>query len=157
LIEIIEAVDVEHFAAGKVLIEEYAQSLGVDLCFQDFAEELEGLAKMYTSPGGCLLLARQAKNLVGCVAIRNLSGATCEMKRLYVRRTHRGLGVGRLLAEAAIKRAQLLGYARMVLDTLPSMTEAQALYESLGFQEIKGYYQNPLEGVRYMALEMARE
>ena len=106
---------------------------------------------MYGPPYGCLLLARAGGEAVGCVAVRNQSGTTCEMKRLYVKPKYRGASLGRRLAEIAIRNAQQLGYARMVLDTLSSMTEAQSLYESLGFREIEGYYQSPRNGVRYLA------
>jgi len=149
--EIMEATTAEDYAVGRTLIEEYAAALGVDLCFQNFSEEISNLPKMYGPPHGCLLLARADGEAVGCVAVRNQSGTTCEMKRLYVKPKYRGASLGRRLAEIAIRNAQQLGYARMVLDTLPSMTEAQSLYESLGFREIEGYYQNPRHGVRYLA------
>lgn len=142
------------YAAGRTLIEEYATALGVDLCFQNFSEEISNLSEVYGPPSGYLLLARANGKAVGCVAIRNQSGATCEMKRLYMKPEYRGVGLGRRLAENAIRKARQLGYARMVLDTLPSMTEAQSLYESLGFQEVEGYYQNPVQGVRYLAREL---
>ena len=146
-----EATTTEEYAVGKALIEEYASALGADLCFQNFSEEISNLRKIYGPPRGCLLLARANGKTVGCVAVRNQGGATCEMKRLYVKPEHRGGGLGRRLAEIAIRNAQQLGYAKMVLDTLPSMTEAQSLYESLGFREVEGYYPNPVHGVRYLA------
>lgn len=150
-----EATTAEDYAVGRTLIEEYAAALGVDLCFQNFSEEISNLSKMYGPPHGCLLLARANGEAVGCVAVRNQSGTTCEMKRLYVKPKYRGARLGRRLAEIAIRNAQQLGYARMVLDTLPSMTEARSLYESLGFREIEGYYQNPRNGVRYLARGLA--
>jgi ribosomal protein S18 acetylase RimI-like enzyme len=153
--EITEAATASDYAAGRALIEEYAAALGVDLCFQNFSQELADLQGMYGPPGGCLLLARVAGQAVACVAVRPADGGDCEMKRLYVRPAHRGDGLGRRLAEAAVRNARRLGYARMVLDTLPSMAEAAALYESLGFREIEGYYPNPLPGVRYLARELA--
>ena len=146
-----EATSAKDYAAGKTLIEEYAAALGVDLCFQNFSEEIANLPKIYGSARGCLLLARINRELVGCVAIRSQSADICEMKRLYVKPQYRGAGLGRRLAETAIHSAQKLGYSRMVLDTLPSMTEAQSLYESLGFRENEGYYPNPVHGVRYLA------
>lgn len=155
-VEISKAISASEFFAGKELIAEYAVSLGVDLCFQNFADELANLTKMYAPPDGCLLLARMANERVGCVAIRRRDASTCEMKRLYVRTQYQGQGTGRYLAEAAIKCAQRLGYTRMVLDTLSSMTAAQALYRSLGFKEISGYYPNPLSGVQFMALDMKK-
>lgn len=152
--ELIEAASAEDFAAGKLLIEEYAAALGFDLCFQNFSEELASLEKIYGPPGGCLLLARKDGEYSGCVAVKNLGESACEMKRLYVRPRYRCTGIGRRLAVASIARAKLLGYTRMVLDTLTGMTEARRLYESLGFREIEAYYRNPLAGVRYLALEL---
>jgi ribosomal protein S18 acetylase RimI-like enzyme len=154
-IELLEASSGEDYAAGKALIEEYAEALGVDLCFQNFPEELANLSRMYAPPRGCLLLARTNAAFVGCVAVRDQGASVCEMKRLYVKPPFRKTGLGRRLAESAVKHAQQLGYSRMVLDTLSTMSEAQALYKSLGFREIERYYQNPLRGVRYLALELA--
>jgi putative acetyltransferase len=156
LVEISEAINATDFAAGEALIAEYAASLDIDLCFQNFTEELASLTEMYASPDGCLLLARMSDELIGCVAIRQRDASTCEMKRLYVKTKYQGRGAGRQLAVAAIKCAQRLGYTHMVLDTLSSMTVAQALYKSLGFQETTSYYPNPLSGAQYMALHMER-
>lgn len=108
------------------------------------------MSELYGPPRGCLLLARSNGEFVGCVAVRDRGANVCEMKRLYVKRQQRGAGLGRRLAESAIWRARQFGYSRMVLETLPTMTEAQFLYESLGFRESEGYYQNPLSGVRYL-------
>ena len=155
-IVITSATTAEDYAAGKSLIEEYAAALGVDLCFQNFSDEIANLPEIYGPPRGCLLLARTRSKAVGCVAVRNRNATVCEMKRLYVKPHYRGKGLGRRLAESAIHSAQKLGYSRVVLDTLPSMAEAQVLYESLGFREIEGYYPNPLEGVRYLARDLAR-
>ncbi|MGH8477460.1 MAG: GNAT family N-acetyltransferase [Methylococcales bacterium] len=149
-----KATSAENYAAGRALIEEYATALGVDLCFQNFSEEMASLPKLYGPPRGCLLLAQTNGEFVGCVAVRDQGATDCEMKRLYVKPQHRRASLGRCLAESAIGYAQQLGYSRMVLDTLPSMTEAQFIYESLGFREIEGYYQNPLSGVRYLALAL---
>lgn len=153
--EIRQATSVEDYAAGKALIEEYAEALGVDLCFQNFSEEIANLPKIYGSGRGCLLLARIDREWIGCVAIRSQSADICEMKRLYVKPQYRRSGLGKRLAETAIHSAQKLGYSRIVLDTLASMTEAQSLYESLGFKETAGYYSNPLEAVRYLARDLA--
>ena len=152
--EIIAATSAEDYAAGKTLIEEYAAALGVDLCFQNFSEEIANLPKSYGPPRGCLLLARVNGETVGSVAVRYQGAAVCEMKRLYVKPQYRGTGLGRRLVESAIRHARRLSYSRMVLDTLPNMTEARSLYESLGFREVEGYYPNPLHGVRYLARDI---
>jgi len=152
--EIIEATSTDNYTAGRILIEEYAATLGVDLCFQNFLEEIENLSKIYGAPRGCLLLARVNGECIGCVAVRYQGDAVCEMKRLYVQPQYRGTGIGRHLAESAIRCARQLNYSRIVLDTLPSMTEAQSLYGSLGFREVEGYYANPLRGVRYLVRDL---
>lgn len=150
-----EATSAKEYAAGKALIEEYAAALAVDLCFQNFSEEIADLPKIYGSARGCLLLALVNRDWVGCVAIRSQSADICEMKRLYVKPQYRRAGLGKRLVETAIHSAQKLGYSRMVLDTLASMTAAQSLYESLGFQEITGYYSNPLEAVHFLSHDLA--
>jgi len=150
-----EALGPADFAAAQVLFREYAAGLGVDLRFQGFAAELDSLPEMYGAPLGCLLVARAGERLVGCGALRRLdAGEVCEMKRLYVRAEARGSGVGRILVESLIAKAQLLGYAAMRLDTLSHMAAARRLYRSLGFVEIAAYYDNPLPNVVYMELDL---
>lgn len=142
------------FREARKLFEEYEEEIGLDLCFQNFAEELEDLARMYAPPPGCLLLARQSEWIVGCVGLRRFKGEVCEMKRLYVRPSAQGQGMGRVLAMAVIAQARERAYKRMVLDTLSSMTPASELYRSLGFRETEPYYANPIEGAVYMALDL---
>lgn len=149
-----EATTPADYSDGKALIEEYATELGVDLCFQNFDDELSNLKEIYGPPHGCLLLAWGGTETIGCVAVRQLRDDTCEMKRLYVKPHKRGSTIGRRLAQTAINRAHQLGYRRMVLDTLPSMTAARSLYQSLGFKEIDAYYGNPLPGVQYLGLHL---
>jgi GNAT superfamily N-acetyltransferase len=124
---------------------EYAASLGVDLSFQNFDDELAQLADFYE----CILVAGDAE---GCVALRRIDERVCEMKRLYVRPSARGTGLGRALAEAVIAEARSRGYTTMRLDTLPSMRSAMALYEELGFVDIAPYRFNPVDGSRFMEL-----
>jgi len=144
----------EDVAVARELFREYADWLRVDLCFQDFERELANLPGDYAPPRGRLLLAFHHEKAVGCVALRPLDAATGELKRLYVRPEVRGKRVGRRLVEQAIAAAKEIGYKRLVLDTLPQMSEAQALYRSFGFVQIPAYYENPLPGVVYMALTL---
>jgi GNAT superfamily N-acetyltransferase len=124
--------------------------LGVDLCFQGFEQELASLPGAYAPPRGRLLLALDEGEAVGCVALRPLGDDVCEMKRLYLRPTHRGDGRGRMLAERIMDEARALGYRTMRLDTLPMMKDAIALYERLGFRPIDPYYANPVPGALFL-------
>ena len=138
----------------RLIFREYADSLDVDLCFQGFESELAGLPGMYAEPKGRLLLAEDEGEVVGCVAMRPLEGAVCEMKRLYVRPEARGLRLGRLLAERLLAQARGIGYRRICLDTLPTMLSAQRLYESLGFEPIAPYVHNPVPGAKFLGLNL---
>jgi ribosomal protein S18 acetylase RimI-like enzyme len=137
-------------ADARSLFEEYAGSLGIDLGFQHFDQEMARFPSDYLPPEGSLRLAVSAAGAAGCVGVRRFEEGICEMKRLYVRPTARGAGLGRRLAEAAIESASDLGYGRVRLDTLATMEAARELYRALGFVEIAPYYHNPLAGTRYM-------
>ena len=137
------------------LFRDYAAWLGYDLCFQGFEQELAGLPGRYAPPDGRLYLATDDGQPVGCIALRGLDGGICEMKRLYVRPSHRTRGLGRTLAERLIREAAAIGYERMRLDTLPVMGTARNLYAALGFREIPPYYSNPIQGAIYMELALA--
>jgi len=140
-------------AAVGGLVDAYAASLGHDLCFQGFDAERADLRAAYAAPGA-LLLARDADDVpVGCVAVRDRGAGTAEMKRLYVAPAARGTGLGRRLAEAAVRHAANAGFRRLVLDTLATMTPAISLYRSMGFRDTAPYYDNPLAGAVYLALE----
>jgi ribosomal protein S18 acetylase RimI-like enzyme len=135
----------------RELITEYANSLGVDLSFQDLDHELASLATFYE----LILVARDDDRIAGCVALRRIDDEICEMKRLYLRPAFRGINLGRELATHIIDAAFDRSYKRMRLDTLPTMSAAIPLYESLGFVEIEPYRFNPVAGTRFMELNLS--
>ena len=141
----------------KTLFQAYVVGLGLDISFQNFDHELASLPGKYTPPSGALLLAKSASTgeAIGCVGLRPLQPeGTCEMKRLYVSPDGRGTGAGRALAEAVVAEAKRLGYGKMVLDTLGSMTTPLKLYRGLGFRDIEPYYHNPLGDVIFLELAL---
>jgi putative acetyltransferase len=159
VVAIVQAGSRELVSEARRLFEEYAAGTGIDLCFQNFAEELAGLPGKYAPPKGRLLLANKGADLAGCVALREWEeeGSCCEMKRLYVRPGFRGQGIGKLLTAEVIAQARQIGYRSMRLDTLSSMTAAIALYESLGFRRIEAYRYNPEAGAVFMELRLGAE
>jgi putative acetyltransferase len=157
-VELLTPTRADELEAARNILREYAHGLGVDLCFQQFDEELANLPGEYGPPRGTLLLARVAGEVAGCCALRPLDRAdypnAAEMKRLYVRPAFRGTGLGRQLAEAALDAARQHGYACVLLDTLSDMEAARALYEDLGFEEIPPYYHNPIPGAHYLKADL---
>ncbi|HEX7916531.1 GNAT family N-acetyltransferase [Rudaea sp.] len=147
-----QATQPDDIAIVRELLREYERALGVDLCFQGFAQELANLPGDYAPPRGTLLLARDGDAVAGCIALRPVDDRDCEMKRLYVRDAFRATGLGRRLVERVIVVAHAIGYRRMVLDTLPTMIAAQRLYETFGFTDITAYRPNPIQGTRYLGL-----
>jgi ribosomal protein S18 acetylase RimI-like enzyme len=159
MLRIEQASSEDQIALARELFREYAKGLSVDLRFQDFSRELQELPGKYAPPAGRLLLAYYddadgSARLAGCGALRPLSDEICEMKRLYIRPEFRGHGIGRALTLSLVSAAREIGYRAMRLDTLPEMHEAHKLYEELGFREIAPYCANPVEGVRYLELDL---
>jgi ribosomal protein S18 acetylase RimI-like enzyme len=152
-IVIAPATSAADLSAMAALMRAYAASIGIDLGYQDFDNELASLPGKYAPPTGALLLARNAGTACGCVALRQLDDdGCCEMKRLYVTPEGRGLGLGRRLADTIVAEARRLGYREMRLDTLPTMQGAIALYRSLGFVETVPYYATPIQGTVFLRL-----
>lgn len=157
-IELRTAWTADELQAVGMLFQEYAASLKIDLCFQDFGTELLNLPGDYSGTRGALLLATVDGRYAGCCAMRPLDTSdypnACEMKRLFVREAFRGLGLGRKLAEGILDAARMAGYDCILLDTLNEMESARALYEDLGFAEIPPYYYNPIPGAHYLRAEL---
>ncbi len=154
MLKIVPAKSESRVETVRALFREYAESLGVDLCFQDFERELAGLPGDYAPPAGRLYLALEEESPGGCVGLRKISDEICELKRLYVRPLYRGKGIGRRLVREAVRDARRIGYARMRLDTLPSMKRAQELYLAMGFKPIAAYRHNPVPGAGFLELEL---
>ena len=145
MFEIKEAIGPPAFAIARDLFEAYARELEVDLSFQNFEDELEELENMYSRPDGILFIAYSENGEpVGCFGLRKLEETTCELKRMYIRKESRGLGLGRLLLEKSFEVGRMLGYQRMRLDTLPRLKAAISLYKRSGFYEIEPYRYNPI-------------
>jgi ribosomal protein S18 acetylase RimI-like enzyme len=151
IVEAETAADLDHVRSlFRSYATEYAESIAETLCFQGFEAELAGLPGRYGPPSGFLLLAMDDDRSAGCVAVRDLGGGTCEMKRLFVTPEYRGRGVGRLLVEEVLHRAERAGHRRLVLDTLPEMQGALGLYRSFGFVETDPYWDSPVERTIYL-------
>lgn len=147
-IEIAEAKTASEIEHIRRLFRAYATWLNVDLCFQDFENELATLPGLYAEPRGRLLLARAGREVAGCVGLRPLEDGICEMKRLWTEPGFGGRGIGRCLAETIVEAGRKLGYRSMRLDTMPErLKAAQHIYRTLGFKRIPDYYHNPLDGV----------
>ena len=151
MVEIFQGVNSEDIDDARAIFREYEQWLGMSLCFQSFEEEVADLPGKYSPPSGRLYLARVHGETVGCIALRPIEEGICEMKRLFLRDSARGKGIGVALIEKVISDAVEIGYERMRLDTYPpKMGKAVSLYEAHGFYEIPAYYHNPHDGVLFM-------
>ena len=156
MIQIRPANSKKDFQSVKDLFREYAESLGFDLDFQNFEDEMRGFPGKYAPPEGAVLVAESDGTIVGCVALRALSAGCCEMKRLYVKPDHRGLLIGARLTKAIIIRGREDGYDVMRLDTVPWMKAAINLYRSLGFKPIPAYCHNPIDGALFFELDLRK-
>lgn len=139
----------------RELFREYQGWLNIDLCFQGFEEELATLPGRYAPPKGVILLAIEDSKAVGCVGVRSRVENEAELKRLYVQASHQGKSIGKQLFQTAMSKAKRIGYASIVLDTLPSMRAAKSLYMAYGYKQIPGYYENPEEGAEYYRYEFS--
>ncbi len=157
-IELVHPAGAELLAEAQQIIREYAESLPVDLRFQDVDAELRTLPGAYRLPGGQLLLALVEGAVAGCGAFRAMPESdypnACEMKRLYVRPAFRSFGIGRMLVQSLLDDARRAGYSSVLLDTLDEMEAARGLYASFGFQEIPPYYFNPIAGAHYLKVDI---
>lgn len=155
MLRIVDASAGDALLQVRMLFREYVDSVGIDVCFQGFTQELATLPGDYVRPGGRLLLGLWDGEAAGCVALRALQRGICEMKRLYVRPQYRNFGVGGALVERIIGEAIEAGYAAMRLDSLPSMGSAIGLYRRLGFRDIDPYTENPIPGAVFLELPLA--
>lgn len=152
--EIVEAQTAEQIATIRELFREYADSLGVDLCFQDFEQELATLPGKYAPPEGRLYLALEDGKAAGCAGLRKIGRETGELKRVFVRPAFRGKGIGRRLVLAVVEAGRKNAYRRLRLDTLPSMKRALELYRAMGFKPIEAYHQNPVPNAEFLELTL---
>jgi len=151
-IDIRQAEGEDDIEMARGLFLEYQASIDVDLGYQGFTDEVASLPGAYAAPRGRLLLAEVDGVTCACIALRPLNETTCEIKRLYVRPSHRGLGLGRTMVTRVLEEAQAIGYGQVYLDTLPSMSEATAIYVSFGFEDVPPYRFSPVPGTRFMAI-----
>ncbi len=155
MLNIVPASTAKDVEEARILFGEYSSLVAEALCFQNFDAELEALPGDYAPPTGVLLIARDGEAAAGCVALRRVDAGTGEMKRMYVRERYRGSGLGRRLALAVIEEAKQRRYARMVLDTLPKLATAIALYRDLGFRETGPYLASPTPGALCFELRLS--
>jgi GNAT superfamily N-acetyltransferase len=154
LMRLLQAATPHDWDEARRLVREYAASLGVDLSFQNFEEELQHFSIEYAPPGGAFILAEERGQYLACIGLRRFAASTGEIKRLYVIPAARGRGLGRVLVERIIAAARESGYGSLLLDTLPFMKEAQALYSSFGFKPTTAYRFNPIEGSAFLRLDL---
>jgi ribosomal protein S18 acetylase RimI-like enzyme len=140
----------EEILGAKGLIVEYIQWLNQDLSFQNIDDELNNFPEKYKEPEGAFFVAKENNEIIGCVGIKKLENDICEMKRLFVKDSYKGNGIGKRLVEIIIKEAKLKQYEKMRLDTLDAMEQALKIYYKNNFYKIEPYYNNPGSGVVYL-------
>lgn len=145
----------EEYELGQSLFSKYAEDIGIDLSFQDFEKELLQLEKQYGPPEGSLFLIFEDTTPIGCFAIRKLESQICELKRMFLEKTYRGKGIGRLMIKKALKEASALGYVKVRLDSLKGMKAAITLYKDFGFKEVEPYRFNPMEDAVYFEKDLS--
>ena len=151
---LVQATTPDEWNEARRLVREYAATLGVDLSFQNFEQELDHFPTEYAAPGGAFILAEDEDRYVACIGVRQFAAEVGEIKRLYVAPAARGHGLGRVLVERIIAEARQLGYRSLLLDTLPFMKEAQSLYLSMGFRPTTAYRFNPIAGSAFLRLDL---
>jgi ribosomal protein S18 acetylase RimI-like enzyme len=139
----------EDYAKARMLFNEYAKAININLDFQHFDEELDGLKKMYALPYGGIILARRETEIIGCVAIRKINLEVGELKRMYIKPNQQKKGIGKILLAEALLLAKNCNYTILKLDTLNYMLPAIHLYKQAGFYEIAPYYHNPIATAVY--------
>jgi ribosomal protein S18 acetylase RimI-like enzyme len=155
MIQTSNAMTDQDYRHARSLIRQYETWLDIDLSFQGIDAELAGLEQVYGPPSGCMILALDGDDVVGCVGLRALGDGYCEMKRMFVLPGHQGKGIGSLLLTRFMEMADALGYRYVRLDTIPRLQEALRLYRRAGFKEIAAYYHNPDPDAVYMQLAVA--
>jgi DNA-binding MarR family transcriptional regulator/GNAT superfamily N-acetyltransferase len=108
----------------------------------DTADGLAGAAE-YAAPGGLLLVARLRDEPVGCGALRFIDGEPSQVKRMWVARSARGLGLGRRLLAELEERARERGATAIRLETNRVLSEAISLYRSAGYAEVPPFNDEP--------------
>lgn len=121
---------------------------------QRYDDELKNLRRKYGPPAGRLYAAYVDGAPAGCAALKPIDGASCELKRLYVRPAYRGNRLGRLLVERILEDARTIGYAAVYLDTLPFLRDAIRLYWQCGFRDVPKWNDSPMEAALYMKLDL---
>jgi putative acetyltransferase len=141
-------------AALVALIREYAAWLNVDMCLQNFNEEMAQINSKYSLPNGVFWVVENAGQLVGGVGFKHLDSTTAEAKRLYVQPAFRGQQLGDKLMQMVIDTTRRLGYQRLVLDTVPQTAASHGLYLRLGFAPTAPYYDGPTLATDFFELRL---